>query len=101
MNEIKEIQIVPIKPIDGLVGFASCVFGDSIYLGNIAIHTRPNGGFRLVFPAKKISNQLLFYHNPISKGVAEMLEKVIGNKYQEVINKSEEIEGNYGTRKEF
>jgi len=101
MNEIKEIQIVPIKPRDGLVGFASCVFGDSIYLGNIAVHTRPDGGFRLVFPAKKIGSQLLFYHNPINREVSEMLEKAIGDEYQEVINKSEEIEDNYGLRKEF
>lgn len=36
---ISEIQIVPVKPNNGLVAFASCVVNNSLYIGNIAIYT--------------------------------------------------------------
>jgi hypothetical protein len=42
MNNITEVQIIPIKPKDGLIGFASLVF-DGIYLGSIGIYKRLNG----------------------------------------------------------
>lgn len=53
MNEIviSEIQIIPVKPKNGLIGFASCVVNNQLYLGSIAIYTRPDGsGYRLVYP---------------------------------------------------
>ncbi len=56
--EISEIQIIPVKPKDGLVVFASCVINNSLYIGNIAIYTslsKPEG-FRLVFPSKTLPN---------------------------------------------
>ena len=52
--EITEIQIIPIKPRDGLVAFASCVVNNALYIGNIGIYTSQSGpdGFRLVYPTK-------------------------------------------------
>ena len=35
MNQITEVQVVPIKPQEGLVGFASFVFNQSIFLGGL------------------------------------------------------------------
>ena len=54
MTLITEIQIIPLKPKDGLVAFASCVINDQLYLGNIAIYSSLGScdGFRLVYPAK-------------------------------------------------
>jgi len=43
-NRLSEIQIIPIKPQNGLVGFASFVLDGSLYLGSIGIMTRPQGG---------------------------------------------------------
>jgi len=40
-GRIKDIQIMPVKPRDGLIGFASFVLDDSLYLGSIGILTRP------------------------------------------------------------
>jgi len=96
MIKVSEIEIVPLKPKDGLVAFVSCVINNSIYLGNIGLHTRLDGGCRLVFPAKKINGQLLFYHNPINKETTEIIEKSIEQKYKEMINQIDEIsEANY------
>lgn len=84
---ISEIQIIPIKPKDGLVGFASIVFNDCLYLGSIGIYTRPQGGFRLTYPTRKagLTNINVFY--PIRKEVASVLEKVIIDKFEEVTKK--------------
>ena len=38
-HKLTEIQIVPIKPVNGLVGFASFVFDDTLYLGSVGIFT--------------------------------------------------------------
>ncbi len=60
MNELRisEIQIIPLKPKEGLVAFASCVVNKALYIGNIAIYTSPSTqeGFRLVYPVKTLPN---------------------------------------------
>jgi len=43
-NRLSEIQIIPIKPQNGLVAFASFVLDSNLYLGSIGIMTRSNGG---------------------------------------------------------
>lgn len=83
--DISEIQIIPIKPQDGLVAFASFVLDDSLYLGSIGIVTRPQGGYRLVYPTKKVGirNLNLFY--PINKSFAESIEKEVIGKFEDVM----------------
>ena len=40
MNNLKitNIEINPIRPMNGVVGFCSFVLNDSIYIGSVAIH---------------------------------------------------------------
>jgi len=79
---ITEIQIIPVRPKDGLIGFASLVLNNWFYLGSIGIHTRPTGGFRLTYPKK--GNYNLFY--PINKQIAQEIENLISKKFEEVMN---------------
>ena len=45
--KISEINIQLIKPVNGLVAFASVVLDDKIYLGSIGVHSRLDGtGYR-------------------------------------------------------
>ena len=95
MLKIDEIQIIPIKPQNGLVGFASCVVNNQFYVGNIAILTSPNikTGFRLQFPTKKLSSGKqvdCFY--PISKEVEEVVSEKIINKYLELMDNFNHVE---------
>jgi len=78
--KISEIQIVPIKPKEGLVGFASFVLNNWFYFGSIGIFTKPNGSYRLTYPTK--GTYSLFY--PISKTVAQEIEKKVVKKFEEV-----------------
>lgn len=82
--EIDEVQIVPIKPKDGLVAFASVVLDQSIYLGGIGIYTRLEGGYRLTYPTRKSGiNSFPIYH-PISKQFTDQLTEIVISKYEEV-----------------
>ncbi len=54
--EISEIQIIPVKPQEGLMAFASCVVNEALYIGDIAIHSSLTitEGLRLVYPDNSI-----------------------------------------------
>ena len=55
--EISEIEIVPVKPKNGLLAFASFVLNREFYVGNVAIFSRPDGqDYRLVYPTKVLPN---------------------------------------------
>ncbi len=86
-NKLSEIQIVPIKPIDGLIGLASVVFDNSLYLGGIGVYTRPTGGYRLTYPTRRSPNGSLNIFHPINRSIAEYLEQAIVSKFEEVIGK--------------
>lgn len=80
-NILSEIQIIPIKPIDGLVAFASIVYNNSIFLSSIGIYTRPEGGYRITYPKKGSFN---IFH-PINAYLGKEIEKAILDKYEKLI----------------
>lgn len=86
MSSITEIQIIPIKPQNGLIGFASVVVDNKIYLGSIGIMSKIYGGYRLAFPTKKVGSKSLNIYYPISKEFAEELTEAIVNKVEEIFN---------------
>lgn len=85
--KITEVQITPIKPKDGLVGFASIVLENSVYLGFIGVYTRLDGsGYRLTYPTKKIGNKSINIYHPINKEVSKAIEGVVEQKLKEIFN---------------
>ena len=86
-NKLSEIQITPIKPIDGLVGFASVVFDNSFYLSGIGVYTRPSGGYRLTYPTRKSFNGSLNIFHPINHSVADYIEQAVTTRFEEIMNK--------------
>lgn len=83
---VSEIQITPVKPKDGLVGFASFVFAGALYCGSVGIFSRPNGGYRLVYPTKLVAGRQLDMYHPITGIVGKQIEEVVITKYEEVMN---------------
>jgi stage V sporulation protein G len=90
MNEetkISEIQIIPVKPKDGLVAFASFVLDKKYYVGSVAVFTRLNSeGFRLAYPTKKLGEKSLNIFYPINTEAGNAIEKVIGEKVNKIVN---------------
>jgi len=89
--KISEIQIIPIKPKDGLVAFASCVINNYLYIGNIALYTSPSRpeGYRLVYPTKILptGKQINIFH-PINHHAGEILSGAIIKKFKEILRKA-------------
>lgn len=83
---ISEIQIIPIKPQNGLVAFASFVLNNDLYLGSIGIITRPEGGYRLLYPTKKVGIRNINIFHPINRSFAETIEKEVIGKFEDVMN---------------
>jgi stage V sporulation protein G len=82
--KITETNIDFIKPIDGLIGFASVVIDNDIYLSSIAIHKRLNvDGYRLTYPEK--SGRSVFY--PINKQASHKIEQAIFEKLKNVMSR--------------
>jgi len=86
-NRLSEIQIIPIKPQNGLVAFASLVLDGNLYLGSIGIMTRPNGGYRLVYPTKKVADRNLNIFYPISREFALAVEQEVVKQFEDVMKK--------------
>lgn len=85
---ISEVQIFPVKPNEGLIAFASCLLDGSYYIGSIAVFTRLSGGYRLVYPTKKIGERQLHLHHPITREASVAMETAILQKVQEVFERS-------------
>ena len=84
-SRLSEIQIIPIKPVNGLVAFASFVLDGTLYLGSIGILTRPNGGYRLVYPTKKVAEKNLNIFYPINREFAQLVEDEIVRQFEDVM----------------
>jgi DNA-binding cell septation regulator SpoVG len=86
--KIDEVEIYPVRPRGGLVAFASCVINGSLYLGNMAIHTRADGrGYRLVFPDKTLPNgKLIQCVHPVTREAGELLLQAIVSKFEGLIS---------------
>lgn len=84
MRLISEIEIVPVRPQGGLVAFASFTLCGVISCSSVAIMPRPNGGYRLVYPTKKVGNRAISIFYPITHKVGSAIEEEVIKKYEEV-----------------
>ena len=100
--EISEIQIIPVRPREGLLAFCSFVINNSFYVGNIAIYSCLNKvGYRLVYPVKVLPNgKPVSCFHPINKKVGEFIEGTVITKYEELIKKLKRGDENDKFRRE-
>lgn len=87
-TKITDVQINPVRPQDGLIAFASVIIFEQFRLNNIALRTTLNGGYRLVFPAKKLRNgaEIESFH-PITAEATVALTNAIVEKYEDLMFK--------------
>lgn len=82
---ISEIEIVPVKPKDGLVAFVGFTLFNAIHCSSVAIFTKPDGGYRLSYPTKKVGEQNMPIFYPINKYIGEEITKHIVYRYEELM----------------
>lgn len=90
--KISEVNILLIKPRNGLIGFASMVINDALYLGSIGIHQKLNGnGYRLTYPTKKTGTNNMDIFHPINREAGKAIETAIFNKLNDVMNRLDDV----------
>lgn len=83
--KITEINIIPIKPKDGLIGFASIVLDNGLYLGSIGVYSRLDGsGYRITYPTKPIGGKDLHIYHPIHRDLSREIENAITEKARQL-----------------
>src|SRR5665811_1359209 len=88
---ISEVNITPVKPIDGLVAFASCVIDSQLYVGSMGVHKLLDGsGYRITYPTKKIGLRQLNFFHPVTKETGRLIEQAIVAKCVELFERSDE-----------
>lgn len=104
MQEIhlSEIDVIPIKPRNGLAAFCSFVINNSFFIGDVAIYSRLDGnGYRLVYPIKVLSNGVkinCFY--PINQKSAQAIEEQVFRAFLNLIEKAKMRKGNRDEQEE-
>jgi len=85
--KITEINIAPIKPQNGLIGFASVVLDDCLYLGSMGVYSRLDGiGYRITYPTKKVGEKDLHIYHPINRDLSQEIEDAITRKARELFD---------------
>ncbi len=89
---ISNISLVPIRPTQGLLGFASCTISIGNWhfsIGDLSIRSRPDGGLRILYPQKTLINSVkINCFCPLDKETARAIEKPILEKFSELMTKS-------------
>ncbi len=81
---VSEVKIEIVKPSNGLIGFASIVIDNTIFLASIAVYKKLNAqGYRILYHTK---DKFAIYH-PITKEASNLIEEAIFNKLEDVMSK--------------
>lgn len=89
-TKISEIQFYPVKPKDGLLGFVSFVLDGKFWMGSVAVFSRRDGGYRLVYPTRKVANQNINIFHPIDPAVGREVETAISEKVAKIFSETYE-----------
>lgn len=84
LMRVSEVNITPVKPDKGLVAFASVVIDGNIYLTSIAVHTKLDGSYRLVYPTKMVGTRTLGLFYPINREASRAIEEAVFKRCDEV-----------------
>ena len=99
---ISEVQVQPVKPVDGLIAFASVLLDGQLYLSSMAVYRRlDNTGYRITYPAKRIGGRQLNVYHPITRELGELIEQAITAKCVEIFEGSDEHNGGYDETEAF
>ncbi len=94
--KVSEVNIIPVKAVDGLVAFASCVIGECLYIGSMGVHKRLDGtGYRVTYPTKTIGGRQLNYFHPVTKEAGRVIERAIQEKCVQIFERSDEPHGRH------
>ena len=84
-TKITEVNIMPVRPKEGLIAIASFVLDEKVFVGSVAIYTKRGGGYRLSYPIKKVGTNRWDVFRPINAEVGNAIEEAIITAYEDLI----------------
>jgi len=89
--KISDVQIVTLPPKDGFLGFASIVINDEFRIADLGLHSKPEGGLRLQYPTKRLSDGTrIKIFQTLGKDAETALELAVTDKYMKLIERVHE-----------
>lgn len=88
--KISDIQIIPVVPRDGLVGFCSFIINGCLFVGDVGIFTSFTNplGYRLLYPDKILKNgKRINCIYPITKEAGLLISEAVIDEYKRLIAK--------------
>ena len=87
--KVSETVFYPIQPTaKGLIAYVSFTYEDKLRINDVAIYTRPLGGYRLAYPVKLLANgKSVSSVYPITKEVGNYIEDFLLAEYEKFIAK--------------
>ena len=86
---ISEINIYPVRPNNGLVGFVSFLYDGCLSVNSVAIHDDiKNGGYRLVYPSKVLkSGRTVTEVYPINSETEKQIKDAVVEKFNALMSR--------------
>lgn len=82
LPKISNIEIVPVRPQKGLIGFASFLIDNAFAINGIGVHSRPDGsGIRLLYPEKIVNGLKLSLFHPIRKDIGDRVTALVEQEF--------------------
>ena len=82
---ITKVELLPIRPQNGLIAFASINLDDRLYITSIGVHKRLDGkGYRITYPTRKVGEQSVSVCYPIESVLSKEIEMAICKRASEL-----------------
>lgn len=84
---ISQVEIIPIRPKGGLIGFATIEIDEQLLLHSIGIHRKRDGsGYRLTYPTRGdcLASKAVFH--PTNPNLSKEIEQCIFKKATEIFD---------------
>ena len=85
--KIKDVNIIPVTPSNGLIAFASLTIDDGLLLDSIAIYRKLGGGLRLLYPSKRVKSSEVTVFHPLNREISKQIENAIFEEFKNVFKK--------------
>ena len=83
--KVSKVEILPIRPREGLIGFATVELDGQILLNSIAIHSKRDGsGYRLTYPTRSNGDSAITVFHPTSPQLSWEIERMVFARVREI-----------------
>ena len=84
---ITKVELLPIRPQNGLMAFACVEIDNQFYVNSIGVHKRRDGkGYRITYPTRKVGQQNITIFHPTELSLSKEIEEAICGKAEEVLD---------------